>query len=35
MIINLDVPGGHGRIRLPGGWPGLAELAGLADVLAE
>jgi hypothetical protein len=35
MIINLDVPGGHGRILLPGGWPGLAELAGLADVLAE
>jgi hypothetical protein len=35
MIINLDVPGGHGRIRLPGGWPGLAELADVAHALAE
>ena len=35
MIVRLDVPGGHGQRRLPGGWPGLAELADLADALAE
>lgn len=37
MIVDLDIPGGHGQVRLtlPGGWPGLAELAHIADALAD
>lgn len=37
MIVDLDIPDGHGqvRLRLPGGWPGLAELADIADALAD
>lgn len=36
MDIEIEVPGtGHGRLRFTGGWPGLDELADLADALAE
>lgn len=36
MRIDLDLPGGHGAIHLPGDdWPGIADLQTAADILAE
>ncbi len=35
MDVDLDVPGGHGRLRFSGGWPAFEELADLAHALAE
>ncbi len=36
MRIDLNLPGGHGAIHLPGdNWPGLSDLETAAGLLAE
>lgn len=35
MDVDLDVPGGHGRLRFSGGWPAFEDLVDLAHALAE
>ena len=36
MRIDLDLPGGHAAVHLPGDdWPGLGDLETAADMLAE
>ncbi len=35
MDVELDVPGGRGRLNFSGGWPAFDELVDLAHALAE